>query len=277
MRRAGLFFAFVSMISLQVLQAADQASPPNSLTVDSSGNVGMGTDTPSTQLHVVKDAGANITVENTSLVNAERTPFSLINNGKTRFAIKSGPHTWTFDNDGLGFSVSKLGTGMNELRLNSAGNLTILGNLTEGSSINSKTGFREIDTAKILDKVVDLPITEWSYRKSEDIRHIGPMAEDFASAFGLGGDEHGIAPLDVNGISLASIQALYEKLQVYEQQLHQQQQEIEQLRQNQLLYLNRAHEFQARLSRLEIKQVKTDNAGLTAFSVMLDAGQRIVD
>jgi len=44
------------------------------------------------------------------------------------------------------------------------------------------------------------------------VRHMGPMAQDFAAVFGLGEDERHIAPLDVAGVSLAALQALDGKL-----------------------------------------------------------------
>jgi hypothetical protein len=65
----------------------------------------------------------------------------------------------------------------------------------------------------VLNKVLALPIKEWSYKDSIDnIRHIGPMAEDFYQAFGLGESETGIATLDTSGVALAAIQGLNEKL-----------------------------------------------------------------
>jgi hypothetical protein len=65
----------------------------------------------------------------------------------------------------------------------------------------------------VLNKVLALPIKEWSYKDSIDnIRHIGPMAEDFYEAFGLGESETGIATLDTSGVALAAIQGLNEKL-----------------------------------------------------------------
>jgi cell division protein FtsB len=40
------------------------------------------------------------------------------------------------------------------------------------------------------------------------VTHIGPTAQDFAAAFGLGGTETGIASVDADGVTLAAIQAL---------------------------------------------------------------------
>jgi hypothetical protein len=42
------------------------------------------------------------------------------------------------------------------------------------------------------------------------MKHIGPMAQDFYGAFGLGDDEKYISTLDADGVALAGVQALYE-------------------------------------------------------------------
>jgi uncharacterized coiled-coil protein SlyX len=75
----------------------------------------------------------------------------------------------------------------------------------------------------VLNKVLALAIKEWSYKDSIDnIRHIGPMAEDFYQAFGLGESETGIATLDTSGVALAAIQGLNEKLTVQDKALAEQ-------------------------------------------------------
>ena len=39
-------------------------------------------------------------------------------------------------------------------------------------------------------------------------RHLGPVAEDFAAAFGLGETDKAIATVDASGVALAAIQGL---------------------------------------------------------------------
>jgi hypothetical protein len=72
-----------------------------------------------------------------------------------------------------------------------------------------KEGFEPIKRRAILAKVATLPIERWSY-KGEAARHLGPMAQDFAAAFGLGADDRHIFPLDAAGVALAAIQALHD-------------------------------------------------------------------
>jgi hypothetical protein len=90
--------------------------------------------------------------------------------------------------------------------------LTLGGVWTNSSDRNAKENFRPLDRSQILDNILKLDITEWNYKaESDDIRHIGPMAQDFHAAFGVGNDDKTIATLDEAGVALAGIQALYSK------------------------------------------------------------------
>jgi Chaperone of endosialidase len=80
---------------------------------------------------------------------------------------------------------------------------------TDSSSATVKENFQAVDPRDVLDTVSRLPITTWNYRGQDtEIRHIGPVAEDFHSAFGVGESERHIAALDTNGVALAAIQGL---------------------------------------------------------------------
>ena len=70
--------------------------------------------------------------------------------------------------------------------------------------------FISIDKEDILQKVASLEITNWNYKaQPKDTRHIGCMAQDFYAAFHLDGtSETTINTLDIDGINMASIQAL---------------------------------------------------------------------
>jgi hypothetical protein len=98
--------------------------------------------------------------------------------------------------------------------LDPVGNLTIGGWLTQLSDLNAKENFVSLDTREVLEKVTQLPVTQWNFRREEQsVRHIGPMAQDFSAAFGLGRDERHISAMDTAGVALAAIQGLNEKLQ----------------------------------------------------------------
>jgi len=72
-----------------------------------------------------------------------------------------------------------------------------------------KTAFAPLDDDAVLAKVAALPVSEWSYTaQGTGIRHVGPMAQDFRSAFRLGEDDRHISIVDENGVALAAIKAL---------------------------------------------------------------------
>ena len=73
-----------------------------------------------------------------------------------------------------------------------------------------KTGMSLVDPKQILHKLAGMPIATWSYRAEDSgTRHIGPTAQDFRAAFGMGSDDKTIATLDADGVALAAIQGLY--------------------------------------------------------------------
>jgi trimeric autotransporter adhesin len=81
------------------------------------------------------------------------------------------------------------------------------------SSRDVKRDFAAIDTRQVLDKVMSLPLASWRYMNEADgIRHVGPMAQDFRAAFGLGEDDKTISTVDADGIALAAIQGLHRML-----------------------------------------------------------------
>ena len=84
---------------------------------------------------------------------------------------------------------------------------------TPTSDRNAKEEFTPIDARAVLNKVAQLPITEWRYKTQTDARHIGPMAQDFREAFGLGRDDKHITSVDADGVALAAIQGLNQKLE----------------------------------------------------------------
>jgi hypothetical protein len=81
-----------------------------------------------------------------------------------------------------------------------------------------KTNFRDVDGEDILAKLARIPIREWNYiTQDASIRHVGPTAQDFRAAFGLGKDNRRINSLDPDGISLKAIQALDQRTQATKQ------------------------------------------------------------
>ena len=93
-----------------------------------------------------------------------------------------------------------------------------------------KTDFHAINPQQVLAKVARLPITEWRYKSESDQLHLGPVAQDFYAAFGLGADDKHIGTVDEAGVALAAIQGLNRIMQEKDARIDAQQREIEDLR-----------------------------------------------
>jgi len=98
------------------------------------------------------------------------------------------------------------------------------------SDKNRKEKFVAVDEKEILGLVVNLPISEWSYISEDNsVRHIGPMAQDFYAAFGLGIDEEHISSVDSDGIALAAIQGLHQLVEEKDVQIRKQNAQLDEL------------------------------------------------
>lgn len=88
------------------------------------------------------------------------------------------------------------------------------------SDRNAKTGFASVDRHDLLERLMNVSVTTWSYKhQNPSVRHIGPVAQDFYSAFGLGQDNRYISTVDADGVVLASVQGLYDIVQEQERQI----------------------------------------------------------
>ncbi len=95
-------------------------------------------------------------------------------------------------------------------------------------------------------KVAALPLSTWNLMSQDpSIRHMGPMAQDFYAAFGLGEDDLHISTVDADGVALAAIQGLNQALQ----------------------------EKEARINRLEVRNaaLEAQNSSLEARLAALEA------
>ena len=63
----------------------------------------------------------------------------------------------------------------------------------------------------VLARLAGIPILTWNYKAdSAAVRHMGPMAQDFYAAFGLGDTDKAIFSVDAQGVVFAAVQTLYE-------------------------------------------------------------------
>ena len=91
---------------------------------------------------------------------------------------------WHLNNKDGGLNFAQTGVADGRLFLSTNGSVYV-NNVVVTSDRNAKENFAPVDPRGVLAKVSSLPITEWNFKTSTDVRHIGPMAQDFHAAFGL--------------------------------------------------------------------------------------------
>ena len=130
-------------------------------------------------------------------------------NSSGRFLVKNDGDIDILEmrEDGNLLVRSELGTVRFEVETN--GDVLVGGSTVHASDRNKKEEIYDLDNYRVLQLLEDLPIYEWQY-KGQERRHIGPMAQDFHAAFGLGDDDKTIASIDADGIALAAIKAQQE-------------------------------------------------------------------
>lgn len=75
---------------------------------------------------------------------------------------------------------------------------------------------------EVLQRLAEMPLSMWTYGFDHpSVRHMGPMAQDFAAAFGLGSSDRRIAAADANGVCMVAIQALHRRLNEVETEVAQ--------------------------------------------------------
>lgn len=88
------------------------------------------------------------------------------------------------------------------------------------SDRNLKEDFAPVDTGRLLQQLAQMPVTSWTMVGDvERTTHLGPTAQDFHAAFGLGNDDTTINSVDAQGVALAAIQGLYELVQAQSAQI----------------------------------------------------------
>lgn len=112
-----------------------------------------------------------------------------------------------------------------------------------------------VDTRDVLKQVVSLPINTWNYKVTENIRHMGPMAQDFYGAFGLGRDDKHINTIDADGVALAAIQGLFTEME-------QRDARISELQADNAALQSQVDDLESRVQTLEelVKEVSVEEA-----------------
>ena len=222
------------------------STAPNQFLVRANGGVGIGIASPQSALHVAGTitatnfvgSGAGLTNLSLSAVNlaSSLSPSQIPNLDASKVASGVfGPAQIpaldaTIINTGT-FAEARLGTNVALL----SGSPVFAGPVVApafnyASDRNLKQGFKAIVGEELLEKVISLPITRWVYKNDPDAEHIGPMAQDFHRAFAVGGgDDKHISAVDANGVALAAIQLLVEKLRAKDAELGELRRRLERL------------------------------------------------
>jgi trimeric autotransporter adhesin len=112
-------------------------------------------------------------------------------------------------------------------------------NLPAGSGVFNCTSSRytkENFTAAsgVLASLRKIPVTTWNYiSEGKNVRHLGPMAEDFYNEFRLGTGNTSIGVQDLAGVSIAAVKELDEQLQQKNAEIERLRNEVKTLRSNQ--------------------------------------------
>ena len=104
------------------------------------------------------------------------------------------------------------------------------GTMSCTSDRSAKRAFAAADPKSVLERLAGVPISTWSYKTEKpSVRHMGPMAQDFRRAFGLGSSKRRIDTVDAQGVNMAAIQGLYRLAKKQQRQLDSQQVQIAEL------------------------------------------------
>jgi hypothetical protein len=196
----------------------------HSLYVDDGGRIGSRTATPSVELHTIdgdtpslrlqQDGSSGFAPQTWDVAGNETNFFirDVTGGSALPFRIRPGAPTSAIFIDANG--DIGIGTSSPEAKLEvHDGAVIVNGGFQAGSARAIKKQFEPVDRPALLESLAVMPIESWAYRQSDDqSRHLGPMAEDFFAAFGLGSSDQRIDLVDSTGVSLAALQGVLEML-----------------------------------------------------------------
>lgn len=225
----GIFYNSIDTRDLRLLTAGGNTR----MTITSNGNVGVGTTAPEAKFHVasgasgadpavlgalaVFESGSNTFLTVKSPTNCEQGlvfATSVTNHDASVLFNFNGERSLRFRTAG---SITRMiittngnvgiGTVTPTNRLHVAGTVQATAYIT-GSDRSMKENVKPVSVEDVLAKVSALPISTWNFKDDNSGLHLGPMAQDFRAAFGLGNTDSGIFTVDESGVALAAIQAL---------------------------------------------------------------------
>jgi hypothetical protein len=183
-------------------QNADFASTAiNQFLIRASNGVGIGTNNPAGQLHVVS------TSSTPQLWITQNNP-----NDFTRLRMKvANNQSWEIDVNTNASPSLQFWNSTLRMTIDFSGNVTAT-SFNPTSDRNAKENFQAVNPLDVLEKLSAMPISRWNFKEDAGTTHLGPMAQDFHAAFNVGPDDKHIATVDADGVALAAIQGLNQKL-----------------------------------------------------------------
>lgn len=190
-----------------------------SATAAQAGSVAIG-------VHVTASGAASVAMGYAAHTNARQGSF-VFGDRSTTDTIRAGVNhsaNWRVSGGFRIFTSSNLSTGVTIQSGSVASNwgqnnaviststgayLSTSGIWTDVSDARRKHLFEDVSGEDVLVRLRAMPVRTWSYRVDDAaIRHMGPTAQDFHAAFGLGNDDVTIAPIDEGGVAMAGVKAL---------------------------------------------------------------------
>lgn len=132
--------------------------------------------------------------------------------GTSQFAARAR-HFWFGDDNNITYNTGNL------IETSTGAYLTDGGTWTNSSDSTKKEHYRPVDGEALLSTLQTLPVRTWTYKAEPDsVRHMGPTAQEFRAAFGLGSSEKAISTVDIDGVNMRAIQALEQRTRTLRQE-----------------------------------------------------------
>ena len=190
----------------------------NRMTILQNGNVGIGTTSVTRRFQVADGVGSSGSIQvGLPVPNGDAKLIYFGDGDYVHLGENGADDTMELRAARFFFTGGNLGIETNnpQYKIHVAGGAYCSGpQWVNGSDRDSKTAFTEIDPQTVLARVAALPVGGWRYKCEPDgIKHLGPMAQDFHAAFGLGDSDKAIGTVDAGGVALAAIQGLNQKVE----------------------------------------------------------------
>jgi len=209
-----------------------QSGGTDRVTIQNSGNTGIGTTDPFVTLHARSNASTGpVVLESYDTYDTFSVlPWASITYLGSGVYYKNG--VWYHDAQGtynclLGLSGSSGGRWYASSNSSPSWNLasnvclwTAAGVLQGASSRVLKENFSSLDPEDILERIDKLDISRWSYKsEGSSVTHIGPTAESFYGLFKAGNSDKSIGLIDEAGVALTGVKGLLRKVETQQKQI----------------------------------------------------------